>query len=89
MTCIATNGRIPISEGLQAASGKGKFEPDNRNGCEKYNDSDDSEWFLGFDDKGNDLYMKHWKVYADHLVLPHKVLKKNRSGTSLSASFAT
>ena len=34
-TSITTNGTIPISEGLQAASGKGKFEPDNRNGCEK------------------------------------------------------
>ena len=42
-TSITTNGRIPISEGLQAASGKGKFQPDNRNGCEKYNDSDDNE----------------------------------------------
>ena len=30
---IAINGRIPISEGLPAASGKGKFQPDNRNGC--------------------------------------------------------
>ena len=42
-TSITTNGRIPISESLQAASGKGKFQPDNRNGCEKYNDSDDNE----------------------------------------------
>ena len=58
-TIITTNGRIPISEGLQAASGKGKFQPDNRNGCEKYNDSDDDEWFLGFDEKGKDVYMKH------------------------------
>ena len=40
-TSIAINGRIPISEGLQASSGKGKFQPDNRNGCENYNDSDD------------------------------------------------
>ena len=51
-TGIATNGRIPISEGLQVVSGKGKFQPDNRNGCEKYNDSDDNEWFLSFDKKG-------------------------------------
>ena len=35
-TSINTNGRIPISEGLQAASGKGKFQHDNRNGCQKY-----------------------------------------------------
>ena len=55
---IATNGRTPIAEGLQAASGKGKLRPDNRNGCEKYNDSDDDECFLGFDEKGNDVYMK-------------------------------
>ena len=40
---ITPNGRIPISEGIQAASGKGKFQPDNRNGCEKYNDGDDDE----------------------------------------------
>ena len=42
-TSIATNGRVPVSEGLHVASGKGKFQPDNRNGCEKYNDSDDDE----------------------------------------------
>ena len=40
---ITTNGRIPISEGIQAASGKGKFRPDNRNGYEKYNDGEDDE----------------------------------------------
>ena len=34
-TSIASNGRILISEGLQAAYHKGKFQPDNRNGCEK------------------------------------------------------
>ena len=34
-TSTTTNARIPISEGLQAASGKGKLQPDNRNGCEK------------------------------------------------------
>ena len=42
-TSITTNERIPISEGLQASSGKRKFQSDNRNGCEKYNDSDDDE----------------------------------------------
>ena len=42
-TSITTNGRIPISEGLQAASGKGKLQSDKRNGCEKYNESDDNE----------------------------------------------
>ena len=42
-TSIATNGRIPISEDLRVASGKEKFQPDNRNGYEKYNDSDDDE----------------------------------------------
>ena len=50
-TSITPNGRIPISEGLLAASGKMKFQPDNRNGCEKYKDSDDDEWFLGSDKK--------------------------------------
>ena len=29
-TSITTNGRIPISEGLQAASAKGKFQPDKK-----------------------------------------------------------
>ena len=38
---IATTGRIPILEGLQTASGKGNFQPDNRNGCEKYNEGND------------------------------------------------
>ena len=50
-TSSATNERIPISEGLQAASDEGKFQSDNRNGCEKYNDSDKDEWSLGFDEK--------------------------------------
>ena len=64
-TRIPTKGRISISEGLQAASGKGKFQPDNRNGCEKYNDSEEDEWFLGFDKKGNDVYMKHCNVLIE------------------------
>ena len=61
-TSIATHGRISISEGLQAASSEGKLQPDNRNGCERYNNSDDNECFLGFNKKGNDLYMKHCKL---------------------------
>ena len=76
-TSIATNGRTPISEGLQAASGKGKFQRDNRNGCDKYNDSDDNEWFLGFDEKGNDVYMKHCKV----LIEPIAEIKDKKRGT--------
>ena len=60
-TSIVTNGRIPISEGVKAASGKGKFQSDNRYGCEKNNDGDDDESFLGFDGKENDVYMKHCK----------------------------
>ena len=75
-TSIATNGRIPIS-GLQAASGKGKFHPDKGNGCEKYDDSDDDEWFLGFDEKGNDEYMKHCKV----LIEPIAEKKNKKKGT--------
>ena len=61
-TSITTNGRIPISEGLHAASGKGKFQCDNRNGCEKYNESDDDTWFLGFDEKRKDMWntVKFW-----------------------------
>ena len=46
---ITINGRIPILEGLQAVSGKAKFQSDNINGFEKYNDTDDNKWFLGFD----------------------------------------
>ena len=56
--CITSNRRILISEGLQAASGKGEFQPGDRNGCEKYNDNED-EWFCGYDEKGKDVYMKH------------------------------
>ena len=66
-TSITTDRRISISDGLQAASGKGKFQPDSRNGCEKYNDSDD-EWFLGFDEKGKDIYMKHCKVLIEPIA---------------------
>ena len=65
--CITTNGRIPVSERLQAASGKRKFQPNNRNGCEKCNDSNDDEWFLGFDEKGKDIYMKLYKVLIELL----------------------
>ena len=65
--CITTNGRIPVSERLQAASGKRKFHPNDRNGCEKCNDSNDDEWFLGFDEKGKDMYMKLYKVLIELL----------------------
>ena len=66
-----------MSEGLQAASGKGKFQLDNKNGCEKYNRSDDIEWFLGSDKKGNDLYMKQCKV----LIEPISERKDRKKGT--------
>ena len=78
-TSIATNGRIPIS-GLQAASGKGKFHPDKGNDCEKYDDSDDDEWFLGFDEKGNDEYMKHCKVLIEPIA--EKTNKKKGTMTN-------
>ena len=67
-TNITTNGRIPISESLQAASGKTKFQPDNRSGCKKYNDSDDNEWFLGFDEREKDMYMKGCKVLIEPIA---------------------
>ena len=67
-TSTATNGRIPMSEGLQAASNKGKFQPDNKNCCEKYNYSDHDESFLEFDEKGNDVYMKHSKVLVEPIA---------------------
>ena len=54
--------KTPISEGLLAASGKGKFQPDNKNSCKKYNDSDDDQLVLGFDKKRNHVYMKYCKV---------------------------
>ena len=61
----ATNRRILILEGLQTASGKGKFQPDNRNGCEKYSYGDDNEWFLRCKEKGNNVYMKYCKVLLE------------------------
>ena len=67
-TNVTTNGRIPVSEGLQAASDKGKFQPDIKNGCEKYNDSDNDEWFLGLAEKGKDVYMKHCKVLIEFIT---------------------
>ena len=67
-TSITTNGRFPISEGLQAASGKRKPLLCKRNGCEKYNDSDDDEWFLGFDEKGKDVSMNHCKVLIESIA---------------------
>ena len=65
VTSVAINGRISISEGLQGISGKGKFQCDNRNGCEKYIVCDDVEWFFRFDKKGNDVYMKHCLVLIE------------------------
>ena len=44
-TSIVTYGRIPM------------FQPDNRNGCEKYDDSDDDECFLGVDKEWNAVYI--------------------------------
>ena len=67
-TRITTNRRIPTSEGVQAASGEGKFQPDNLNDCEKYNDSDDDEWFLGFDEKEKDMHMKYCKVLIEPIA---------------------
>ena len=64
-TSIATNGKNLISEGVKATFGKGKFQPDNRNVCKKYNDSDEDEWLLGFEEKGSDVYMKHCKVLIE------------------------
>ena len=75
-TSIATNGRITVSEALQAASGKGKFQPNNRNGCEKYNDSHDDEWFLGFDEKRNDVYMKQCKVFIESIIAELRIRRK-------------
>ena len=57
-----------MADGLKAAFGKGKFQPDNRNGSEKYNDSDDDEWFLGFDEKGKDVYRKHCNVLIETIA---------------------
>ena len=68
VSSISTTERIPISGGLQIASGKVKFQPDNRNGCEKYNDSDDDEWFLGFNEKGNDVYIKECKFLIEPIA---------------------
>ena len=67
LTSIATNGRILITDGLQAASGKGKFQADNKNGCGKYEDSVD-KWFSGFDKKENDVYRKQCKILIESIA---------------------
>ena len=77
VTSFATNGRTPISVGLQAAYGKRKFRSDSRYGCEENSDSDD--WFLGCDKKGNDVYMKHYKVFIE----PIAESKDKRKGTKI------
>ena len=68
LTSIATNGRILITDGLQAASGKGKFRTDNRNGCGKYEDSVDDKWFSGFAEKENDVYRKQCKILIESIA---------------------
>ena len=35
---------------------------------EKYNDYDDNKWFLGFDEKGKDVYMKQCKVFIEPIA---------------------
>ena len=45
-----------------------KFQSDNRNVCEKYNDSDDNEWFLGSDEKGKDVCMKQCTVLIEPIT---------------------
>ena len=75
-TSITTNGGIPISEGLQAASSKATFQLENRNGYEKCSDSDDNEWFLGFYEKGKDVYMKHCKVLVELIAVKRKVRRQ-------------
>ena len=72
-----TNRKIPISEDLQAASGKEKFQPDKRNGCEKYNESDDHLRFIGLNQKGNDVYIKQCEV----LIEPIAESKDKKKGT--------
>ena len=62
---------------LQAASGKEMFQPDYRNGCEKYDESDDNERFLRLDGKGTDMYMKHCKVLIEPIA-ESKSKKKGR-----------
>ena len=44
------------------------FQPDYRNGCEKYDESDDNERFLRLDGKGTDMYMKHYKVLIEPIA---------------------
>ena len=40
----------------------------NRVGCGKYNDGDDDWWFLGFDEKESDVYMKHCTVLIEPIA---------------------
>ena len=47
----------------------------NRNGCEKYSDNDDDEWFLGSDEKGKNVYLKHCQVLIE-LIAESKHKKK-------------
>ena len=42
-----------------------------------YNDNDDDKWFLRFDEKGNDVYMKNCKV----LIEPTAESKDKKNGT--------
>ena len=42
-----------------------------------YNDNDDDKWFLRFDEKGNDVYMKNCKV----LIEPTAESKDKKKGT--------
>ena len=40
----------------------------NRIGCEKNSDCDDDGWFLGFDEKESDVYMKHCTVLIEPIA---------------------
>ena len=77
VTSFVNKGRTPVPDSLQAASGKRKFQPDNRHGYEKYNDSNGDESFLGFDEKGSNVYMKHCNV----LIEPTAKSRDKKKGT--------
>ena len=45
-----------------------RFRSDNRNGCEKYNEGSDNLWFIGLNQKGNDVYIKHCEVLREPIA---------------------
>ena len=70
---INTNGRIPLPGVTQATPGNGTYQPGDR---KSYESNDNEDWFLGFDEEGNDVFLKPCKVVIEDVATTDSVTAK-------------